>query len=56
MTETAPVYTVTETIPLEMIAAYVPEMEHLNLEAAAAIACERDEQAASDLVLSIFYP
>lgn len=50
-----PTVTVTE-VPLEMIQAYVPEMEHLNLEAAAAIACERDEQAASDLVLSIFYP
>lgn len=49
-----PTVTVTE-IPLEMIAAYVPEMEHLNLEAAAAVARERDEQAASDLILSIFY-
>lgn len=50
-----PTVTVME-IPLEMIAAYVPEMEHLNLEQAAAVARERDQQAASDLVLSIFYP
>ena len=54
MTETLTV-TVTE-IPIEMIAAYVPEMKHLNLEAAAAIACERDDQSALELLLSILAP
>jgi len=43
-------------MPLEMIAAYVPEMEHLNLEQAAAIASERDDQAAQELLLSILAP
>ncbi len=41
------------TMPIEMIGAYVPHAEHLHLEEAARAASIRDEDAASNLLLSI---
>jgi len=37
----------------EMIKAYVPEAEHLSFADAFVLACERDAQAAAELLASI---
>ena len=45
-----------ETMPVEMIGAYVPHMEHLHLEEAAKLAAARDADAAVNLALSVVDP
>jgi hypothetical protein len=45
-----------EIMPVEMIGAYVPHMDHLNLEEAAKVAAIRDEEAATNLLLSVVDP
>jgi len=42
-----------ETMPAEMIAAYVVDATHLHLEEAAKVAAIRDEEAAMSLLLSM---
>lgn len=42
-----------DTMPLAMVQAYVPHAEHLNLEEAARVAAIRDDEAATNLLLSI---
>lgn len=39
-----------DTMPVEMIAAYVPFASHLRLEEAARVACVRDEEGANNLL------
>ena len=41
------------TMPVEMIAAYVPFASHLHLEEAARVACVRDEEGANNLLGSL---
>lgn len=48
-----------ESVPVEMIGAYLPYGSHLNLEEAARVACIRDDEAAANLALSaieVMYP
>jgi len=45
-----------ELMPVEMIAAYVPFASYLNLEEAAKVAAIRDDEAATNLLLSIEKP
>lgn len=42
-----------ERMPAEMVSAYVPYACELDLEAAARVACIRDEEAADNLLLSV---
>lgn len=42
-----------ETMPVAMIGAYVPDATHLCLEEAARVAAIRDDEAATNLLLSI---
>ena len=41
-----------DTMPVEMIAAYVPFATHLRLEEAARVACVRDKEGATNLLES----
>lgn len=49
-----PVTSMIDVMPVEMIEAYTPYMEHLNLQDAARVAAIRDTDAANELLLSIF--
>lgn len=42
-----------EVMPIAMIGAYVPHAEHLRLEEAARVAAIRDDEAATNLLLSV---
>lgn len=42
-----------EVMPVAMIGAYVPHAEHLRLEEAARVAAIRDDEAATNLLLSV---
>jgi len=41
-----------EQMPLQMVCAYVPYVSYLDLETAAKVAAIRDEEAATNLLLS----
>ena len=49
-----PITSMIDVMPMEMIEAYTPYMEHLNLQDAARVAAIRDTDAANELLLSIF--
>ena len=49
-----PITNMIDVMPMEMIEAYTPYMEHLNLQDAARVAAIRDIDAANELLLSIF--
>ena len=48
-----PITTKPAAMPVAMVNAYVPYAEHLHLEEAARVACIRDDEAATNLFLSV---